>query len=93
MQRSANAAGYASVTGCIGANGLPYCAHECGRLQPKFQMQAHATQHAAKKCDARPDSLLDGRARTKSPKSMRYTGSRNATRLYEKNAQSIYQVF
>lgn len=46
-----------------------------------------------KKCDARPDSLLDGRARTKSPKSMRYTGSRNATRLYEKNAQSIYQVF
>ncbi len=29
----------------------------------------------------------------KKPKSMRYTGSRNATRLYEKNAQSIYQVF
>ena len=71
MQRPANAAGYASATGCIGANRLPYCAQECGRPQPQFQMQAHVTQHAAKKCDARPDSLLDGRTRTKSPKSMR----------------------
>lgn len=64
------------------------------QCRPKWAAGSLApTRHAAKRCGARPIGPLNGRARTKSPKSLRYTGGGDATRRYEKKARFIYLVF
>ena len=57
------------------------------RCRPKWAARPpRPVRYAAKGRDTCPDSPLGGAAKSKSPKSLRYTGGGNATRRYKKKA-------